>query len=107
VHHLSLIIDGVQGITEISGEAGTGKTQFALRLALQVQLPAVEGGLDGAALYISSEGKNRACDETKHRVIFGYTCCRPSHQTAGTIDGWLQAKASVGALGRFAETHFH
>eukprot|EP01119_Soliformovum_irregulare_P014634 TRINITY_DN4010_c0_g1_i4.p1 TRINITY_DN4010_c0_g1~~TRINITY_DN4010_c0_g1_i4.p1 ORF type:complete len:326 (-),score=55.44 TRINITY_DN4010_c0_g1_i4:1208-2185(-) len=44
------------GITEIVGESGAGKTQFAMQLALQVQLPIEEGGLGGKAFYISTEG---------------------------------------------------
>merc|ERR1712166_1134638 len=36
-----------RGINEISGEAGTGKTNLCLQLCLQVQLPQEQGGLDG------------------------------------------------------------
>lgn len=43
-------------ITEIAGEAGSGKTQLCLQLALQVQLPPEEGGLGGGAIYIGTEG---------------------------------------------------
>ena len=42
------------GINEISGEAGAGKTQFCLGLALQCQLPLSSGGLNGACAYITS-----------------------------------------------------
>eukprot|EP01032_Pedospumella_encystans_P009253 gene9253-10910_t len=42
-----------QGITELSGEAGCGKTQFCLSLALQVQLDALHGGRSGASAYLS------------------------------------------------------
>ena len=35
----------LQGITEICGESGSGKTQLALQLALHAQLPKVNGGL--------------------------------------------------------------
>ncbi|KAJ1392773.1 P-loop containing nucleoside triphosphate hydrolase protein [Ochromonadaceae sp. CCMP2298] len=42
-----------QGITELSGEAGCGKTQLCLTLALQVQLDLQHGGRDGAAAYLS------------------------------------------------------
>jgi RecA/RadA recombinase len=41
------------GITEISGEAGTGKTQFCLSLSLQCQLPIACGGIEGSCAYIS------------------------------------------------------
>ncbi|GAM20465.1 hypothetical protein SAMD00019534_036400, partial [Acytostelium subglobosum LB1] len=42
------------GITEIVGEAGSGKTQLCLQLAVQTQLPFDMGGLEGGVLYISS-----------------------------------------------------
>ncbi|XP_032228667.2 DNA repair protein XRCC3 isoform X1 [Nematostella vectensis] len=43
------------GITEITGESASGKTQLCLQLCLSVQLPKVRGGLEGGALYISTE----------------------------------------------------
>ena len=42
----------LQGITEIVGEAGAGKTQFALSLSLQCCLPPAYGGLGGKAAYL-------------------------------------------------------
>ena len=42
----------LQGITEIAGEAGAGKTQFALSLSLQCCLPPAYGGLGGKAAYL-------------------------------------------------------
>ena len=53
------IIDSVTGgiktgiITEIAGEAGCGKTQICLTLALQSQLPIALGGLNGQVAYMS------------------------------------------------------
>ncbi|XP_043667755.1 uncharacterized protein MAL8P1.12-like isoform X2 [Vespula pensylvanica] len=44
-----------QGITQIYGAAGTGKTQLALQLCLTVQLPLNAGGLAAGAIYISTE----------------------------------------------------
>ena len=43
------ILGGIlsRGITEISGESASGKTQFALQLSLTAQLPETSGGLDG------------------------------------------------------------
>ena len=62
-HHLSVgcrVIDAVfggkglhAGITEISGEAGCGKTQLCLQLSLQCALPICNGGLGGATAYMS------------------------------------------------------
>ena len=48
----------VQGLTEVAGSAGAGKTQLVLRCLLHVQLPPSEGGLSGGAIYIFSEGSN-------------------------------------------------
>lgn len=44
------------GIIEIAGESGAGKTQLCLQLLLRAQLPLAGGGLDGASLYIGTEG---------------------------------------------------
>ncbi|KAF8954980.1 DNA repair protein xrcc3 [Entomortierella lignicola] len=46
-----------RGITEIAGESAVGKTQFCLQLCLTVQLPLEMGGLDGSAVWLSTEGK--------------------------------------------------
>ena len=47
-------------VTEISGVAGSGKTQFCLQLCLQTQLPVEMGGLNGFAIYISTEQSDSA-----------------------------------------------
>ncbi|KAG8684521.1 hypothetical protein FRC09_015335 [Ceratobasidium sp. 395] len=41
-------------ITEITGEAASGKSQLALQLSLTVQLPQAERGLGGSALYLTT-----------------------------------------------------
>lgn len=43
------------GITEVAGEAGSGKSQFVLQLMLSVQLPASLGGLGGGAIYMHAD----------------------------------------------------
>lgn len=48
-----------QAITELAGEFGTGKTQLAHQLAVNVQLPADQGGLNGEAVYIDTESTFR------------------------------------------------
>ena len=48
-----------QAITEFAGEFGTGKTQLALQAAVNVQLPAGQGGLAGEAVYIDTESTFR------------------------------------------------
>lgn len=44
-------------LTELTGEAGAAKTQLALQLLLAAQLPRTRGGLDGAAVYVHTEGR--------------------------------------------------
>jgi len=46
-------------VTELYGEYRTGKTQIAHQLCVNVQLAYEEGGLEGGALYIDSEGTFR------------------------------------------------
>eukprot|EP00762_Andalucia_godoyi_P008703 ANDGO_00425.mRNA.1 DNA repair protein RAD51 homolog 2 len=42
-------------LTELSGEAGSGKTALCLSLARQVQARAAEGGLEGRCIYVCTE----------------------------------------------------
>ena len=46
----------VGNITEVFGEHGSGKSQFAMQLAVMVQLPPKDGGLGKKAIYIDTEG---------------------------------------------------
>jgi len=48
-----------QAITEFIGEFGAGKTQLCHQLAVMVQLPVEQGGLEAKALYIDAEGTFR------------------------------------------------
>lgn len=48
-----------QAITEFYGEFGSGKTQIAHQLAINVQLPKERGGLDGSAVIIDTENTFR------------------------------------------------
>uniref|UniRef100_A0A3B5MCK1 DNA repair protein RAD51 homolog 3 n=2 Tax=Xiphophorus couchianus TaxID=32473 RepID=A0A3B5MCK1_9TELE len=43
-------------VTEICGAPGVGKTQLCLQLAVDVQVPAVFGGLGGQVLFVDTEG---------------------------------------------------
>ncbi len=59
-------LDGLLGggietrsIAEVFGEFRTGKTQIAHQLCVTVQFPIDEGGLNGSALFIDSEGTFR------------------------------------------------
>jgi len=44
-----------QSITEVYGEFGAGKSQITHQLAVNVQLPAEHGGLEGRAVFIDTE----------------------------------------------------
>ncbi len=48
-----------QSITEMYGEFGSGKTQIAHQLAVNVQLPKEQGGLDGSVIMIDTENTFR------------------------------------------------
>jgi DNA repair protein RadA len=48
-----------QAITEFSGEFGSGKTQLAHQIAVDVQLPVDQGGLVGEVVYIDTESTFR------------------------------------------------
>ncbi len=48
-----------KAITEAYGAFGSGKTQLALTLAVNVQLPLEQGGANGKAVYIDTEGTFR------------------------------------------------
>ena len=44
-----------QSITEVYGEFGAGKSQVTHQLAVNVQLPREQGGLEGSAIFIDTE----------------------------------------------------
>jgi DNA repair protein RadA len=48
-----------QAITEMHGAFGSGKSQLALQLAVNVQLPKEKGGLAGKAIFIDTEATFR------------------------------------------------
>jgi DNA repair protein RadA len=48
-----------QAITELYGEFGSGKSQIVHQMAVNVQLPEDEGGLNGSAIYIDTENTFR------------------------------------------------
>jgi DNA repair protein RadA len=59
---LDKIIGGgaeTQAITEVFGEFGSGKSQLAHQLCVNVQLPPERGGLGGKAIYIDTENTFR------------------------------------------------
>lgn len=46
-------------ITEIFGDSGTGKTQLCHSLCIRAQLPRDQGGAEGCALYLDTDGTFR------------------------------------------------
>ena len=48
------------GITEIFGEARSGKSQFCHQLAVMCQLPQDMGGAEGKCIWIDTEGTFRS-----------------------------------------------
>ena len=70
----------VQGITEVAGSAGAGKTQLVLRCLLHAQLPPSEGGLSGGSDY---------------KCGFG---------NAGRSEAWKIAEEARGGTSRVAAT---
>ncbi|HDQ08058.1 MAG TPA: DNA repair and recombination protein RadA [Methanoculleus sp.] len=48
-----------KSITEFYGEFGSGKSQFSHQMAVNVQLPEEEGGLNGSCIYIDTENTFR------------------------------------------------
>jgi DNA repair protein RadA len=48
-----------QAITEFAGEFGSGKTQLGHQVAVNVQLPVAQGGLEGEVVYIDTESTFR------------------------------------------------
>ncbi|MGC8533351.1 MAG: DNA repair and recombination protein RadA [Candidatus Parvarchaeum sp.] len=59
---LNILLGGgveTQSITECYGEYGSGKSQLAFQLSVNVQLPLEKGGLEGHAIWIDTEGTFR------------------------------------------------
>ncbi|XP_065833130.1 DNA repair protein XRCC3-like [Oscarella lobularis] len=78
------------GITEISGESGAGKTQLSLQLCLTVQLPVEKGGLGGEALYVSTE-----CSFPSKRLMQMATAFRETHQMIFSSVGQLTDRICI------------
>jgi DNA repair protein RadA len=57
----TLLGGGVEtrAVTEVFGEFGSGKSQIALQLCVNVQLPPEQGGLKGRAIFIDTENTFR------------------------------------------------
>ncbi|WP_255453683.1 helix-hairpin-helix domain-containing protein [Thermococcus sp. LS1] len=83
----------IGGITEIYGESGSGRTQFAHAVAVMVQLPSTKGGLNGSVIWIDTENsfnpyrikqiaENRGLDsEEVLKNIYTAKAFNSNHQT--------------------------
>ncbi|PIL23794.1 hypothetical protein GSI_13545 [Ganoderma sinense ZZ0214-1] len=77
-------------VWEIAGEKNAGKTQLALQLSLTVQLPPEEGGLYGAAYYISTRDQPQVLERLQqiidhHPRLSPYSCTLPQHYTVSSF----------------------
>lgn len=63
-----------EGVTELSGESGAGKTQLALQVCLSVQYPTQYGGLNAGAVFISTEDSFPV--RRLQQLIRGQSCLR-------------------------------
>ena len=94
--HLDACLDGgidTVGLTEIAGEAGTGKTQFALQLMLQSQLPVESGGLAGGAIYLHGDGPSSQPAMRRFRSLAADFAAR--HAGSAERCGELQSNVHV------------
>lgn len=76
-------------VTEISGEAGSGKSQLCLQLCLQAQLALRNGGLAGSAAYICTEGDFPSKRLAQISEGFGRkhpTYCEDLYENTGDFD---------------------
>ncbi|KAI1787943.1 P-loop containing nucleoside triphosphate hydrolase protein [Ganoderma leucocontextum] len=81
---------------EIAGEKNAGKTQLALQLCLTVQLPPNEGGLYGAAYYISTRDEPQVSERLRqmierHPRLSQHSCTLPPHCTISTFPAFRDA----------------
>ncbi len=78
------------GLTEICGEAGSGKTQLILQLLLQAQLPYKYGGLNGCCIILNTESQlstSRLTDMAQH-----YHARYPLLQSYNFLDGIISIR---------------
>ena len=54
--HFLDVVFGLGEVVEVCGLAGSGKTQIAFQLCLNVQVPKAFGGVEGEALFVDTHG---------------------------------------------------
>jgi DNA-repair protein XRCC3 len=91
-------------LTEFSGEASAGKTQLALQLLLQAQLPVEQGGLDGAAAYVTTEGPFRSARLEQMASVRGFAADTDAAPRGSPLDSVFVLRApDVETLDSLAE----
>ena len=75
-------------VVEICGEPGTGKTQLSMQLAVDAQIPASYGGVEGRALYIGARARLSQCVRraTFSCLSANYTDCEGSFSAARALE---------------------
>lgn len=85
-------------LTEICGPPGIGKTQWAMQLAVNVQIPPSFGGVAGRTIYIDTEGSltpERCHDMARHLVQHVTTKHLKTQQVRPEVQGlpdWFTAE---------------
>ncbi|CAI5973069.1 unnamed protein product [Closterium sp. NIES-65] len=94
----------LQELTEICGPPGVGKTQLGMQLAINVQTPAVLGGVEGEAVYIDTEGSfmvERAAEMADawaaHCTAAATAIDAPTPDTTAPMSAAVASKASRAA----------
>jgi len=70
-------------LTEFCGAPGVGKTQVGMQLSVNVQRPALLGGIDGSAVYIDTEGSFSALRAQDMARVLATECA----ETGAAPDG--------------------
>lgn len=78
-------------VTEVAGQAGSGKTQLCMHLCAAVQLPAVIGGLGGRAIYLDADGSfcaermNQIAESTRKTALKQMVSIGTKHSLKGRM----------------------
>lgn len=96
-------------ITEVFGEFRTGKTQICHTLCITCQLPVTDGGAEGKAIYIDTEGSFRPARLQAIAERFGLdpamalenVACARAHNSEHQME-LLQTAAAIMAQDRYA-----
>lgn len=91
-------------LTEISGPPGIGKTQWAMQLAVNVQIPPCFAGVGGSAIYIDTEGSltpQRCHDMAQHlfhHVSGKYSQTILTRPQMGPLPDWFTVEGLLAGI---------